>query len=61
VAVNDEEVEKLAMHVEYKVTVALVPIVSHFEVKSRGRCITFAAQLIGNDTTQWQVVIPSQK
>src|SRR2546425_2641936 len=57
--VNHEEVEKLAFHVEYKVTVTQVPVVSHFEVKSRGRCITFAPQLIGNDTMQWQVVMPS--
>lgn len=61
VFVNHEEVEKLAFHVEYKVTVTQVPVVSHFEVKSRGRCITFAPQLIGNDTMQWQVVMPSAK
>src|SRR5216683_2528300 len=36
VFVNHEEVEKLALHVEYKVTVTPVPVVSHFEVKSRG-------------------------
>jgi Restriction endonuclease len=59
VSLNDEGVERLAFHVEYKVTVTLVPIVSHFEVQSRGRCITFAPQLIGNDTMQWQVVMPS--
>lgn len=61
VFVNHEEIEKLALHVEYKVTVTQVPVVSHFEVKSRGRCITFAPQLIGNDTMQWQVVMPSAK
>jgi len=61
VFLNHEEVEKLAFHVEYKVTVTQVPVVSHFEVKSRGRCITFAPQLIGNDTMQWQVVMPSAK
>ena len=59
VFVNREEIEKLALHVEYKVTVTPVPVLSHFEVKSRGRCITFAPQLIGNDTIQWQVVMPS--
>jgi hypothetical protein len=58
---NHEELEKLAFHVEYKVTVTVVPAVSHFEIKSRGRCITFAPQLIGNDTMQWQVVMPSAK
>ncbi len=61
VSVNHEDVEKLAFHVEYKVTVTQVPVVSHFEVKSRGRCITFAPQLIGNDTMQWRVVMPSAK
>ena len=61
VLINHEEVEKLALHVEYKVNVTQVPVVSHFEVKSRGRCITFAPQLIGNDTMQWQVVMPSAK
>jgi len=61
VFVDYEEVEKLALHVEYKITVTLVPVVSYFEVKSRGRCITFAPQLIGNDTMQWQVVIPSHE
>jgi hypothetical protein len=59
VFVNDDEVEKLSFHVEYKVAVASVPVASYFEVKSRGRCITFAPQLIGNDTMQWQVVLPS--
>src|SRR5260221_6165793 len=61
VLIDHEEVEKLAFHVEYKVTVAQVPVVSHFEVKSRGRCITFAPQLIGNDTMQWKVVMPSSE
>lgn len=61
VSLDDEGVERLAFHVEYKVTVTLVPVVSHFEVQSRGRCITFAPQLIGNDTMQWQVVMPSAK
>ena len=60
-SVNHEEVEKLGFHVEYKVTVTQVPVVSHFEVKSRGRCFTFAPQLIGNDIMQWQVVMPSAK
>ena len=45
--------------VEYKVTVTPVPVVSHFEVKTRGRCITFAPQLIGNDAMRWQVVLPA--
>ena len=61
VHLNNEDVERLAFHVEYKVTVTPVPVVSHFEVMSRGRCITFAPQLIGNDTMQWQVVMPSAK
>jgi Restriction endonuclease len=61
VRLNHEDVERLAFHVEYKVNVTPVPIVSHFEVKSRGRCITFAPQLIGTDTMQWQVVMPSAK
>jgi len=61
ISLNDEGVERLAFHVEYKVTVTLVPVLSHFEVQSRGRCITFAPQLIGNDTMQWQVVMPSAK
>src|SRR6266851_4985492 len=61
VFVNHEEVEKLTFPVEYKVTVTQVPVLSHFEVKSRGRCITFAPQLIGNDTMQWRVVMPSAK
>ncbi|HYA64917.1 MAG TPA: restriction endonuclease [Candidatus Sulfotelmatobacter sp.] len=61
VSINHQEVEKLAFHVEYQVTVTLVPVLSHFEVKSRGRCITFAPQLVGKDTMQWQVVMPSAK
>ena len=61
VRLNHEDVERLAFHVEYKVRVTPVPVVSHFEVKSRGRCVTFAPQLIGNDTMQWQVVMPSAK
>jgi hypothetical protein len=59
VRLNHEDVERLDFYVEYKVDVTAVPVVSHFEVKSRGRCITFAPQLIGNDTMQWQVVMPS--
>ncbi len=61
VFVDYEEMERLVLHVEYKITVTLVPVASHFEVKSRGRCITFAPQLIGNDTMQWQIVMPFAK
>ncbi len=61
VSLNDEAVERLTFHVEYKVTVTAVPVVAYFEVKSRGKCITFAPQLIGNDTMQWQVVMPSAR
>lgn len=58
VRLNHEDVERLNFHVEYKVTVTPVPVESHFEIKSRGRCITFAPQLIGNDTRQLRVVMP---
>jgi hypothetical protein len=61
VRLNHEDVERLNFHAEYKVSVTPVPVVSHFEIKSRGRCITFAPQLIGNDTMQWQVVMPLAK
>lgn len=61
VSLNEEGLERLAFHVEYKVTITLVPVLSHFEVQSRGKCITFAPQLIGNDTMQWQVVMPWAK
>ena len=61
VRLNHEDIERLAFHVEYKVTVKPAPVVSHFEVQSRGRCITFAPQLTGYDTTQWQIVLPSAK
>jgi hypothetical protein len=61
VFVNDQEIEKLSFHIEYKVAVNLAPVISHFEVKSRGRCVTFAPQLIGKDTMQWQVVMPTAK
>jgi hypothetical protein len=59
VRLNHEDIERLAFHVEYKVTVTPAPVVSHFEVQTRGRCITFAPQLIGYDTTHWQIVLPS--
>ena len=61
VFLNHEEVDRLDFHIEYKVAVTSVPIVSHLEVKSRVRCITFAPQVIGNDTMHWQVVMPSTK
>lgn len=61
VRLNHEDIERLSFHVEYKVTVTPAPVISHFEVQSRGRCITFAPQLIGYDTTQWQIVLPSAK
>src|SRR5260370_16030093 len=57
VCVNHEEVEKLAFHVENKVTETQVPVVSHFEVKSRGRYVTFAPRLFGNGTMRDQVVL----
>jgi hypothetical protein len=59
--VNDLDIERLRFHIEYQVTVTNLPVVSHFEVESRGRYISFAPQLIGNDTMQWQVVMPSAK
>jgi hypothetical protein len=61
VRLNQEDVERLAFDVEYKVTVTPMPVISYFEVTSRGRCITFAPQLIGNDSMQWQIVLPSAK
>jgi hypothetical protein len=61
VRLNHEDVERLNFYIEYKVGVTSVPVVSHFEVKSRGRCITFAPQLIGDDTMQLQVVMPFAK
>ena len=59
--VNDLDIERLFFHIEYRVTVTPLPVVSHFEVESRGRYIAFAPQVIGNDTMQWQVVMPSAK
>jgi hypothetical protein len=61
VRLNHEDVERLNFYIEYKVGVTSVPVVSHFEVKSRGRCITFAPQLIGDDTMQLQIVMPFGK
>jgi hypothetical protein len=61
VRLDHEDVERLNFEVEYKVSVMPVPVVSHFEIKSRGRCITFAPQLIGNGTRQLRVVMPFAK
>ena len=59
--VNDLDIERLVFHIEYQVAVTQVPVVSHFEVASRGRYISFAPQVIGNDTMQWQIVMPAAK
>ena len=57
--VNDLDIEKMFLQIEYQVRVLKSQVVSHFEVKSRGRFISFAPFVIGNDTIKWQLAITS--
>jgi hypothetical protein len=59
--VNDLDIEKMFLHVDYQVRVLKSPVVSHFEVQSRGRFISFAPLVVGNTTMQWNVVMTSPK
>jgi restriction endonuclease Mrr len=55
--VDDQDIEKLTLRVEYEVTVVTSPIVSHFEVKSRGRFFKFAPLTVGADIIQWHLAV----
>ena len=54
--VNGQDIEKLALHIDYKITVARSQMVSHFEVESRGRFFRFAPTTVGDATVEGMIV-----
>jgi hypothetical protein len=59
--VNDQDIEKLAMHIQYKITVTKSQIISHFEVESRGRFFRFAPTAVGGATVEGMIVFSTTK
>jgi hypothetical protein len=55
--IGDKEMEKLSLYIEYKVTVVKTPLLSHFEVETRGRFYSFGPITMEGDTMQWNVVL----
>jgi Restriction endonuclease len=45
--INEQDIDKISLHIEYKITVEKSKMVSHFEVESRGRCFRFAPLTTG--------------
>ena len=52
------EIEKATLHIEYFFEVVKSPLVSHFEVETRGRCYSFAPLKLKEGTMQFNVVLP---
>jgi len=59
--VNDQDIEKLTLHIQYKITVAKSQIVSHFEVESRGRFFRFAPTTIGDAVVEGIIVFSTTR
>lgn len=57
---NGQDIEKLTYNIEYKLTVWLPPIISHFEVHSRGRFFRFAPLTDGGATVQCVISFPGR-
>jgi hypothetical protein len=59
--INDVDIEKLSLHIEYQVVVQRASIVSHFEVQSRGRVLKFAFVAAVGGLIEGQLVISSPR
>ena len=59
--VNGQDIEKLNLHIDYRITVARSQIVSHFEVESRGRFFRFAPTTVGDATVEGMIVFSSTR
>jgi hypothetical protein len=55
--INQAEIEKLSLHVDYQVIVQRSSVVSHFEVQSRGRVLKFAPMTVSGNTIEARLVI----
>jgi hypothetical protein len=54
---DDSEIEKVSFVIEYNVDVVKTPLVSHFEVETRGRFFSFAPVMRKGEILQWNVVL----
>lgn len=58
---DEREIEKATLDIEYYFEVVKSPLVSHFEVETRGRCYSFAPLKMRDGTLQFNLVVPQQK
>ena len=58
---DEREIEKATLDIEYYFEVVKSPLVSHFEVETRGRCYSFAPLKLKDGTMQFNLVVPQQK
>ena len=54
--VNDRDIEKITLHIEYKIVVESSRMISHFEVESRGRFFRFAPFTTGGGAFEGFIV-----
>jgi len=54
---DEQEIEKVSLVIEYQVDVVKTLLVSHFEVETRGRFFSFAPIMREVDMLQWNVVL----
>jgi hypothetical protein len=54
--VNEQDIEKITLHIEYRITVEQSRMISHFEVESRGRFFQFAPLTTGGGTIEGHII-----
>lgn len=54
--VDEQDIEKIDLHIEYKMTVEKSRMISHFEVQSRGRFFRFAPLTAGGATIEGYII-----
>jgi hypothetical protein len=57
--VNEQDIDKISLHIEYKITVEKSKMVSHFEVESRGRCFRFTPLTTGGGAIEGYLIFSS--
>jgi|SRR5882762_9715206 len=55
---DEREIEQAMLYIEYYFEVLKSPLVSHFEVETRGRCYSFAPLKLKEGTVQFSLVLP---
>ncbi len=55
--VNEKDIERMSLHIEYKIVIEQSRMISHFEIESRGRYFRFAPLTAGGATLEGHIVL----